>query len=164
MKTMRISATGRSKRFTPFWRFEEGFTLVELMVVMTLIALMSAAVIVAMPDPRGSVTAEAERFAARAKAAQERAITDARGMAIRVTGAGYGFDIREQSMWRPLAAKPFVDSAWDEGTQAAIEGADAARIVFDPTGIAEPARVNLVRDGKRASVVIAQDGTIDVVV
>ncbi|MGS1017114.1 GspH/FimT family pseudopilin [Allosphingosinicella humi] len=141
---------------------EHGFTLVELLIVMTLIGLLSVAVVIAMPDPRGNLVDEAERFAARAKAAQDSAILDGTSMAIRVTQAGYGFDRRDKGAWRPLAAKPFVDTAWDEGAEAAV-GDGVMRIVFDPTGIAEPAQVTLMRGDEQAVVAFDQDGGIDVV-
>ena len=149
---MRTSATGRA----------EGFTLIELLIVLTLIGLLSAAVIIAIPDPRGSLTGEAERFAARAKAAQDRAVIDARAMAVRVTGAGYGFDRRTRREWEALNAKPFVDYQWSEGVEAVVGGSGAARIVFDSTGMAEPATVTLEREGEQVVVTIAQDGEIDV--
>jgi general secretion pathway protein H len=138
-----------------------GFTLVELLIVLTIIGLMSAVVVLAMPDPRGSLTAEAERFAARAKAAQDSAVIEARGMAIRVTAAGYGFDRRDRSEWQPLSAKPFGEQAWDEGTRAAT-GDGMMRIVFDPTGVSEPAQVTLMRGEERVTVEIRHDGTINV--
>ena len=153
---MRISATGRADG-------ADGFTLVELLIVLTIIGLMSAAVVIAMPDPRGSLTAEAERFAARAKAAQDRAVIDSRAMAVRVTGAGYGFDRRTRREWEALDAKPFTDYRWAEGVQAAVGGSGATRIVFDSTGMAEPATVTLQREGEQVAVTIAQDGKIDVV-
>ena len=55
-------------------REAKGFTLVELMVVITVIALASAAAVLAMPDPRGRVFDEAARFATRAKAARDVAV------------------------------------------------------------------------------------------
>ena len=67
---------------------EHGFTLVEMMVVLVIIGLASATVLLAMPDPRGDLRGDGERFAARAKAAQDSAIIEAREMALWVTGSG----------------------------------------------------------------------------
>ena len=43
-----------------------GFTLIELMIVVTIIGLASAVVVLALPDPRGRLRDEAAQFAARA--------------------------------------------------------------------------------------------------
>lgn len=159
---MRTSATGRADIRPRCDHGEQGFTLIELLVVLVLLGLMSAAVIVAMPDPRGALVAEAERFAARTAAAQEKAITDARAMAVRVGAAGYGFDVREAGAWRPLDRKPFVDQAWSEGVTAGVGGEEIVRITLDPTGIAVPARILLQRDGEQVAVEIGADGNVRV--
>ena len=72
---MPISATGSNNR---------GFTLIELMVVITIIALASAVVVFAIPDPRGRVVDEAERFAARVLAARDDAVVQGRDVRVRV--------------------------------------------------------------------------------
>lgn len=149
---MRISAPGT----------EEGFTLVELMIVLVIVSLMSTVVMLSLPDPRGSLTQEATRFAARAKAAQERAVIDARATSVRVTDIGYGFDERRQSEWRPLANGVLADQRWSDGTEVGIGSAAAARIVFDSTGAAEAARLVLSRDGEQVTINIAYDGSIHV--
>ena len=147
---MPTSATGNPPR--------NGFTLVELLIVLAIIGLMSAVVVLSIPDPRGSLVQEAERFAARAKAAQERAVMDARATSVRVTGAGYGFDERQRSQWRAMGP----NQQWTEGTAVALGGEGAARIVFDSTGAAEPARVVLSREGEQVTVDIRHDGSIHV--
>jgi general secretion pathway protein H len=138
-----------------------GFTLVELLVVLAIIGLLSAAVLVAMPDPRGSLAGEAERFAARARAARERAVMDNKAIAIRLDANGYAFDWRRDGAWRPLDSKPFLAQAWNAGTMAEVE-AGAARIVFDSTGFAEPFALTLARGRERVAVEIAGGGNVHV--
>jgi general secretion pathway protein H len=157
---MPTSATGRKRPagFTPLERpAENGFTLIELLIVLAIIGMMSAVVVLAIPDPRGSLVQEAERFAARTKAAQERAVIDARATSVLVTSAGYGFDRRERAGWRAMAP----DQAWSEGTAAAL-GQEGARIVFDSTGTAEPAQIVLRREDEQVMVDIRYDGSIHV--
>src|SRR3546814_212063 len=74
---------------------QSGFTLVELMVVVAIIGFVSAAVVLAMPDPRGRVIDDADRFAARVAAARDEAVITARPMGVWVSPSGYGFLRRE---------------------------------------------------------------------
>ncbi len=141
-------------------RHPMGFTLVELLIVLAIIGLMSAVVVLAIPDPRGSLRAEAERFAARAKAAQDQAVIGARAMSVRVGRVGYGFDRREGAQWVPLDTKPFAAAQWSEGTEAMVEG--ETRLVFDATGISDPAQLVLARDEKQLIVEFHPDGKVDI--
>ena len=126
----------------------EGFTLVELMVVIVIIGLAAAAVMLTLPERGGSLAAEAERFAARAKAARDGAILDSRASSVAIGPAGY--DVVER--------RGTAHYDWAEGTRAELSG----RIRFDPPGLAEPARLMLHRSNRDAAVDIGEDGEIRV--
>jgi general secretion pathway protein H len=138
-----------------------GFTLVELMVVLVIIGLVAAAAVLAMPDPRGALRGEALRFAARADAARERAMMDNRPVAVVLEEGGYGFEWRREGEWRPVGERPFIEQRWSQGTRAAMESGEP-RIVFDSTGFAEPARLDLARGRETAQVEVTDGGRVRV--
>jgi general secretion pathway protein H len=147
---MPTSATGSKDR---------GFTLIELMVVITIIALASAVVVFAIPDPRGRVVDEAERFAARVLAARDDAVVQGRDVRVRVSADGYSVERRRRGAWEALRDKPFRPIEWATGTGA--NGAEA--IQFDSTGTpAAATTLILTREAARASVAVAANGDIRV--
>lgn len=156
---MPISEAG-SKPVPPAQR---GFTLIELMIVVTIIALASAAVVLVLPDPRGRLTDEAETFAARVRAAHDMAIIEGRSVSIWVSDAGYGFDRRADGIWQPISEKPLRVTRWGSDIRPAIAGgAGRDRVIFDSTGLANaPMDVALSRGGDSAAhVLIGADGSV----
>lgn len=148
---MPISATGN--------KHDEGFTLVELMVVLVIVGLMSAVVMFALPDPRGRLMDDAERFAARTLAARDLAIVTSRATRVRLDASGYAFDQRKSGAWTAMAERPFNPQPWQPGVIASTAG----QIVFDPAGGASPqTQLVLQRDDASVSVSIAADGVIHV--
>lgn len=145
---MQISATGRT----------EGFTLVELLIVLTIFGLLSAAVVIALPDGGVSLREEAERLAARAGAARDRAVISARPVSLRVTASGYAFEERRANQWRPIGQAPFSEQQWAAGTSVS----ESTTIIFDSIGAAESANVALVREDDELTVRIESDGRIEI--
>ena len=153
---MPISAAGNSPRGS------EGYTLVELMIVIVLIGLATAAVVWALPDPRGRLADEAERFAGRAKAAHDLAIAGSRPVSLWVSAAGYGFDERRGGAWVAIGEKPLRVAQWGQGTRAQVGGA-RERVIFDPTGLVDhPLALRLNRDNATMAITIAGDGGVKV--
>jgi general secretion pathway protein H len=130
---------------------EAGFTLVELVVVLALFGMLSAAVMLAMRDPAAGLKSEAERFAAYARAAEQRAVIEGRALTLHVTRAGFTAEREGRSLGQ--------DQGWKSGVRAS-DG--ELRIKFDPTGIADAAEVHLARGERRAAVRIGADGRVDV--
>lgn len=142
---------------------ESGFTLIELMVVIVIIALMSAAVVMTVPDQRGRVVEDAERFAARVLAARDNAVLQSRPMSVWVSASGYGFSQRQRGQWTPMRDKPFAQTNWREGNIALVGQAGRDQLYFDSTGLAsQPLMLRLVRDGEQVQVSIGINGKVDV--
>ena len=139
-------------------RKAQGFTLIELMVVLVIIGLATAAVMLALPDAGGSLAGEADRFAARARAARDTAILESRAVALQIGRGGYEVARRENDLWRTEAHYD-----WAQRTIPDVGGSNEASIRFDPTGFSEPARVTLMRGEEHMVIDIGGDGGVHVV-
>jgi general secretion pathway protein H len=139
-----------------------GFTLVEMLAVVAVIGLASAAVMVAMPDPRGSLRGEAERFAARIDATRDMAITGAQATALVVRSGGYGLERRRRGEWQAIAEAPLEAHTWPAGVSVRFTGDDSGRVAFDEMGAGDPATIILSRGDERASVRVDGNGKVRV--
>ncbi len=140
-----------------------GFTLVELMVVIFIVGLASAAVVMTAASSDRGARNEAEQLAARIAALRDHAILQSRGMAVWVRPSGYGFDARGDGVWRPLTQAPFASTNWKRGTVAQIGNGGQLRVVFDSTGMPSSAMEIIIKRGPAsASVDVSAAGDVDV--
>jgi general secretion pathway protein H len=138
----------------PVRRRQSGFTLVELMVVIVIVGLAATVVVLAIPDQGGSVYAEAERFAARAKSARDTAIVESRPMSLELGPRDYVVARRLGGAWQEAGRY-----RWSEDTQ--IESA-AGGTRFDSTGLAQPLHLTLRRGQRQVAIEIGHDGSVQI--
>lgn len=145
-----------------------GFTLIELMAVMLLMALMAGAVMMAAGASGSGPLPDAERLASRLAAARDSAITGARPVSFWASLSGYGFETYHGGRWQSVGIKPFEPGNWKDGTQISTGRANGmadgrVRLTFDNLGLPEnPFTLQLQRDGKLARIAVAANGDVKV--
>lgn len=145
---------------------QAGFTLIELMVVLVIIGIASAAVGLSIrPDPLQSLRKDAERLAQLLQVAQAEARADGRPITWRANAKGFAFS-------RPEDGGPGVDEfrndsqlrprTWETpSVQVSIE--PNQRLVLNAEWISPPLRVQLSDGQHRLSVERTAAGQVRVV-
>jgi len=154
---MPISATGISRPV------RAGFTLVELMVVVVILGLAAAAVVLTLPDQRPSLARESERLAAALIRARDQAVLSNRAAIIRLDQQGYSIQSQDTLQGETQSEK----QPWISGDRIAVTTADgvnaaSAAVILDPTGVADPAIIQIQREGARSTVRIDQAGQVTI--
>ena len=140
---------------------EQGFTLVELLVVITVMALLATGVVMTLPASGAGARDAAGRFAARVAAARDTAVLTGRPTGLWVSPSGYGFEQLRGTGWQPVTSKPLAQENWGRGVQAGVEG--QARVRFDTIGLPDRALEVRLAQGPRSTIVrIAANGDVDV--
>jgi len=159
---------GKNNRLRPKGRLEDGFTLVELMVVLVIIGLMSSFVVFNLPASETSAQEDAEKIAAHFVAATREAVLSGETVGVTLTRSGYQFLRRRKGAWQSFEIVPSsVTHFWPEGGAVSlrlggqrqvlpragtVRSAQAPFLVFAPTGESVPFELTLAKNGEIASV------------
>lgn len=139
-----------------------GFTLVELMVVLVIIGIVSAAVMLSTRggDPGRALQREADRLALCLDRALDQALAGPRHLGLRLGPQGYGFLAYRAGRWETPADSPCPDHAWPVGLRwrvrvegralaAAPPGSPLPQVYLLGSGEVSPFHIELERDGAR---------------
>jgi general secretion pathway protein H len=146
--------------FTP-----NGFTLVEMMIVIAVMGLLAGVIVLTVGSPGAGPKDAATHLASRIAAARDQSILTGRPISAWISASGYGFDQLRDGRWETLDQKPFETSDWGPGMQVGLTAAAAsrARVQFDSLGVADQAlAMRLSRAGESAAVRIAANGEVTV--
>ena len=156
---MRIfAATAEARRSSDG---ERGFTLVELMVVLAIMALAATAVVLTIPGNEQAVRSEADRLAARLAAARDVAVIEGRSVAVNFAPSGYGFERRIKGAWEPLPGRAFQQRNWPADIRFASGNGAAARVLFDRVGTSPtPQAITLTGGDAREVIRVSATGEV----
>ncbi|MDR6834460.1 MULTISPECIES: GspH/FimT family pseudopilin [unclassified Sphingopyxis] len=141
---------------------DRGFTLVELMVVLAIMALAATAVVLTIPGDERSARSEADRLAARLAGARDIAVIEGRSVAVNFAPSGYGFERRIAGEWQPLPGRAFAQRNWPGDVRFAVgNGQGVARILFDRVGTS-PTPQTVVLSGGDAREIVRVSATGEV--
>lgn len=99
----------------------QGFTLIEIMVVITIASIMIGAAVLAFPDSSNDrLKEQGGRFSALISLAQDESILQSQDLAVAVHDSGYSFYRRVGANWVTYSDKPFVVRVVDGGIQAEV--------------------------------------------
>ncbi|MBL0915694.1 MAG: GspH/FimT family pseudopilin [Sphingopyxis sp.] len=131
-----------------------GFTLVELMVVLAIMALAATVVVLTIPGEDRNVRTEADRLAARLAAARDVAVIEGRSVAVNFAPSGYGFERRIEGNWQPLPGRAFEQRNWPTDVRfVAGDGQAVTRILFDRVGTSPTPQAVMLSGGDAREIV-----------
>ena len=139
---------------------DRGFTLIELIVVLAIIAVGATAVLLSLPGPERTLRDSSERLAAQAAALRDEAVMSSRPMAIRLVAGGYRFEHFDGAAWVAETDKPFRAVELPEGMAVVAVPSGEQRIRFDTTGLADPVLLSLGYRGLRRTVTVDAGGGV----
>lgn len=136
---------------------QAGFSLIEIMVALTIMALAAGVVVMTAGAPGGGLSAQTDRLIAGLEAARDRALSANRHVSVEITPAG--FRTLTHSLITGPAPAPL--EAWPDGLSVRSPQADLPLIIrFDPVGLAEGGIIELGQGKAVDGIIVEPSGRV----
>ena len=140
-------------------------TLVEVMTVLFIIGLTAGLVTLTLPQRPTQEQASAQAFARVLSEAQEQAIFAGQPVGIKLNDRGYALLQWRREGWRPSGRPERLPArlALSLQSERSARPESWPEMVFDPTGIVEPAEFELQGRGVRIEIILSETGEVTLV-
>lgn len=137
-------------------------TLVEVMAVLFIVGLTAGIVTLTLPERPSKELASAQGFARVLRDAQDLAILAGQPVGVKLNTRGYALVRWRQDFWRPEGAPVILPRQTDiqMQTERPERPETWPELVFDPTGIVEPAEFEFRARGVRIDIVLSETGEV----
>ena len=141
---------------------QAGMTLVEVMAVLFIVGLTAGIVTLTLPENPSDEEASAQAFARVLTDAQDRAIMTGQPVGLNLTERGYMLVQWRQDGWRPVGRPVILPARMDIALQTELPDRpdNWPEVVFDPTGIVQPAAFQLRARGVRLDLSLTEAGEV----
>lgn len=144
---------------------QAGMSIIEVLMVVFIIGLTAGIVTLTIPQRPTEEQASAQAFAQVLRDAQDRAILSGQPTGIRLSETGYAFVQWRRERWNPQGRPEVLPRRLNIVRRT--EQVDAPEswpdIIFDPTGIVEPAEFELRGRGARFDITLQETGEVRLV-
>jgi len=138
-------------------RRDAGFSLIEMLAALAIMALAAGLVVMSIPNPSGRLADETDELIRNLVAARDLALVENRTVTVEIGETGY--ETRIARRLGPPETRTQVN--WRPDTSVAMgDGRLPAAILFDSVGLTESAAITLFRDGRKDGVAIDASGRI----
>jgi len=147
------------------WRRDHGFTLVEIMAVLFIIGLVSAAIVLSMPEPKTELEKQAEQLTVRLNAMAQDSLVTGKVSAVGITQDGYALYHFAEGEWEPFQSEAWAGnyriSLQRDNVELELPEEETPGILFYPTAQSNAFEIEISDGGSEHKIISFGDNRVE---